>query len=196
MTRDHTSPDQELHSRRATALDMGGEARLQARRDAGVLNARERLEGLLDPQSFSEIGMLAHSARPEDRDSTPADGKITGFGRIDSRRVAVVSNDMTVKGASSSWVNARKIAYMKECATRNGMPLIFLGESSGQRMQDAMGAGAMAGGGQDAQQYCRLRKTPWVSAVPGPVFGSADGLSCLAGFPSDAQRRIAGCFEP
>jgi len=182
MTCEYPSSEQQLQARRESTLQMGGEAKLQARREAGVLNARERLEGLLDPQSFSEIGMLAHSSRPEDRDSTPADGKITGFGRIDSRRVAVVSNDMTVKGASSSWINARKIAYMKECATRNGMPLIFLGESSGQRMQDAMGAASMASGGQDAQQYCRRRETPWVSAVLGPCFGSASWYSCLADF--------------
>lgn len=182
MTNDQQSPEQELYARRERALQMGGEAKLDARRAAGVLNARERLDHLLDTESFSEIGLLAHSARPEDRDSTPADGKIAGFGRIDSRRVAVVSNDMTVKGASSSWVNARKIAYVKECATRNGMPLVFLGESSGQRMQDAMGAQSMAGGGQDPQQYCRRRETPWVSAVLGACFGSASWYSCISDF--------------
>lgn len=182
MTTEHPSPEQQLQDHRRRTLQMGGDTKLKARRDSGVLNARERLDTLLDPQSFSEVGMLAHSARPEDRDSTPADGKITGFGLIESRRVAVVSNDMTVKGASSSWINARKIAYLKECATRNGMPLIFLGESSGQRMQDAMGAASMASGGQDAQQYCRRRETPWVSAVLGPCFGSASWYSCLADF--------------
>jgi methylmalonyl-CoA decarboxylase subunit alpha len=99
-------------------------------------------------------GLLAVSAVPADRESLPADGKITGTGRIEGRRVAVVSNDMTVIGASSSAVNMRKIGRLKETATRNGMPLIFLGESSGSRVQDTLGAEAMATGGQDAQQYC------------------------------------------
>jgi acetyl-CoA carboxylase carboxyltransferase component len=172
----------ELDARMRIALAMGGEAKLAQRRAAGHLNARERIEQLLDAGSFSETGLLAVSAVPSDRDSSPADGKITGTGRIEGRRVAVVSNDMTVKGASSSAVNMRKIGRLKETATRNGMPLIFLGESSGSRVQDTLGAEAMATGGQDAQQYCRRREIPWVSAVLGPCLGSSTWYTCLSDF--------------
>jgi len=163
-------------------MAMGGEAKLAQRRASGQLNARERIDQLLDAGSFSETGQLAVSVLPADRASSPADAKITGTGRIEGRRVAVVSNDMTVKGASSSAVNMRKIARLKETATRNGMPLVFLGESSGSRVPDSLGAEAMAAGGQDPQQYCRRRETPWVSAVLGPCLGSSTWYTCLSDF--------------
>jgi acetyl-CoA carboxylase carboxyltransferase component len=172
----------ELDARVRTALAMGGEAKLAQRRASGDLNARERIDQLLDAGSFSETGLLAVSVVPADRESSPADGKITGTGRIEGRRVAVVSNDMTVKGASSSAVNMRKISRLKEAATRNGMPLIFLGESSGSRVQDTLGAEAMASGGQDPQQYCRRREIPWVSAVLGPCLGSSTWYTCISDF--------------
>ena len=100
------SPDAELERRRARALAMGGQPKLAARRKEGHLNARERLDVLLDPGSFLESGLLAAGIRPEVREKTPADGKIAGFGRIDGRPVAIVSNDFTVLGASSSAINA------------------------------------------------------------------------------------------
>src|SRR6202008_1033974 len=108
----------------------------------------------------NDSGWLAVPVVPADRAAPPADAKITGTGRIEGRRVAVVSNDMTVKGASSSAVNMRKIARLKETANRSGMPMIFLGESSGSRVPDSLGAEAMAAAGQDPQQYCRRRETP------------------------------------
>jgi acetyl-CoA carboxylase carboxyltransferase component len=171
-----------LDARVGVALGMGGEAKLAQRRASGHLNARERIEGLLDPGSFSETGLLAVSIVPADRASSPADAKITGTGRIDGRRVAVVSNDMTVKGASSSPVNMRKIARLKETATRSGMPLVFLGESSGSRVPDSLGAEAMSAAGQDPQQYCRRREIPWVSAVLGPCLGSSTWYTCISDF--------------
>ena len=102
----------QLDARVRVALAMGGETKLEQRRAGGHLNARERVEQLLDPGSFSETGMLAVSTLPADRETSPADAKITGTGRIEGRRVAVVSNDMTVKGASSSAVNMRKIGRL------------------------------------------------------------------------------------
>lgn len=179
---DYEELARELRERRERALAMGGEARLRERREAGSLNARERVERLLDPGSFRELGMLAVSAEEKDRERTPADGKVTGFGRIDGRRVAVVSNDLTVRGASSAAVNARKIALMKDAATRNGMPMVFLGESAGARVPDTMGARAMSQGGADPEQYCRRRETPWATAALGPCFGSSTWYTCLSDF--------------
>ena len=96
---------QEYEDRRAKALAMGGPEKLEKRRAAGILNARERIDYLADPGSFMESGLFGTSAAFEsDRDKTPADGKVAGYARIDGREVAVVSNDFTVKGASSSAV--------------------------------------------------------------------------------------------
>jgi acetyl-CoA carboxylase carboxyltransferase component len=181
-TMNHGEQRAELEARAAVALAMGGAAKLAQRRASGHLNARERIAKLLDEGSFSETGQLAVSVVVADRESSPADAKITGTGRIEGRRVAVVSNDMTTKGASSSAVNMRKIARLKDSATRNGMPLVFLGESSGSRVPDSLGAEAMAAAGQDPQQYCRRREIPWISAVLGPCLGSSTWYTCLSDF--------------
>lgn len=172
----------ELDARRQAAREMGGAEKLAKRSEQGLLNARSRLDALLDKDSFREVGLLARSAVKADRDTTPADGKVSGFGRVDGRDVAVVSNDLTVKGASSSATNAKKIAYIKSSATKAGMPIVFLGESSGARIPDTMGAESMSQGGADPQQYCRRRETPWASAVLGPCFGSSTWYSCISDF--------------
>jgi acetyl-CoA carboxylase carboxyltransferase component len=88
---------QELQARTEKALAMGGAKKLAERKAQGVLNARERIARLFDPGSFIESGRYAVSNRPEDKDSTPADGKVAGFGRIAGREAAVISNDFTVK---------------------------------------------------------------------------------------------------
>lgn len=171
-----------LQQRRARALAMGGERKLAQRREQGHLNARERLDVLLDPGSFHESGLLATSYRPEVRDRTPADGKIAGFGRIDGRPVAVVSNDFTVMGASSSVVNGKKIRHVRQVASDNGMPLVLLGESAGARMPDRMGAEGRAILGQDPAEFLRDRRTPWVSALLGDCYGSSTWYACQSDF--------------
>jgi acetyl-CoA carboxylase carboxyltransferase component len=178
----HAAQLEELARYTAHAEAMGGEKKLAARREAGVLNARERLDVLLDADSFLESGMFARGIRPEVAATTPADSKVAGYGRIDGRNVAVVSNDFTVLGASSSAINGKKIRHMREVATERGMPLVFLGESAGARMPDRMGASGRAMLGQDLVEYLRDRKTPWVSALLGNCFGSSTWYSCMSDF--------------
>lgn len=168
--------------RRRRALAMGDPRRLQERRAAGVLNARERLECLLDAGSFVESGLFATSARAEMRDRTPADGKVAGFGTIGGRHVAVVSNDFTVLGASSAQVNGKKVRHVKQVATGRGLPVVFFGESSGARMPDRMGASGRAILGQDPIEYQRLRETPWVSALLGHCYGSSTWYAAMSDF--------------
>jgi acetyl-CoA carboxylase carboxyltransferase component len=186
----------ELARRRQKALAMGGADKLARRRAEGRLNARERLDLLLDPGSFTERGMFAAAIRPEQREKTPADGKIAGFGRIDGRAVAVVANDFTVLGASSSAINMKKIRHMKEVANARGLPLIFLGESSGARMPDRMGAAGRAMLGQDPSEYQRLRRTPWVSALLGPCYGSSTWYACMSDFVVMRKGAIMAVASP
>jgi len=161
---------------------MASPKRLAERREAGTLNARERLDHILDEGSFFEVGQLATSHRPEMRDRTPADGKIAGFGRIDGRQVAIVSNDFTVLGASSSVINGKKIKHVKDTAASRGMPLIMLGESSGARMPDRMGAAGRAILGQDPFEFRRRREMPLVSALLGDCYGSSTWYACMSDF--------------
>lgn len=173
----------DFERRREQALAMGGPERLAKRRATGALNARERIERLFDPGSFIESGLFATSAYPADRDRSPADGKITGYGEIAGRTAAVVVNDFTVMGASSSATNMKKIGHMKRAAMTRGVPLVFLGESSGARLPDNMGARGMGTLlAQDPQQYLRARETPWVSAALGLCYGSSTWYCVLADF--------------
>ena len=172
----------ELAARRAKALAMGGADKLARRRNAGLLNARERIDRLFDKDSFVESGLLATSARPEVAERTPADGKVAGFGRIDGRWAGIVSNDFTVLGASSAVVNGKKIRHIKDTATKRGMPLVFLGESSGARMPDRMGAAGRAIMGQDPHEYRRMRETPWAAALLGQCYGSSTWYACMSDY--------------
>ena len=172
---------QELATREQRTLAMGGEAKLAQRKAEGLLNARERIARLFDEGSFIESGMLAVSNRPEDKASTPADGKIAGFGRIEGREAGVLANDFTVKGASSAAINIKKLKHMKVTTKKRGIPMVFLGESTGARMPDVMGA-ASIGSKDDPIEYQRMREVPWAAAVLGHCYGSSAWYGSMSDF--------------
>ena len=175
---------QEYEELRASALAMGGPEKLARRKASGVLNARERINYLCDEGTFIESGLFGTSvSNPADRHRTPADGKVAGFARVDRRDIAIAANDFTVMGASSSATNGRKLAHLTRVAAQRGLPVVFLGESSGARMPDHMGSRGMATLlGNDPAQYRRLRETPWVSATLGMSFGSSSWYAVLSDF--------------
>lgn len=154
------------------AQRMGGTAKVEAIASAGRMNVRERIEALVDAESFQEYGLFATSQVPRDKDRTPADGKVTGTGTINGRHAAVVGYDFSVKGSSSSPVSNKKMHHMKEIGARNGLPVVYLAESTGVRMPDVMGAAVM-GSGDDSHRFLRKRESPWVAASFGYSFGSA-----------------------
>jgi acetyl-CoA carboxylase carboxyltransferase component len=188
----------EFEERHNKALAMGGAAKLEKRRAAGVLNARERIEHLLDQGSFIESGLFGTSAVYEaDREKTPADGKVAGFGQLDGREIAIVSNDFTVMGASSSATNGKKISHIKRVATQRGLPIVFLGESSGARMPDTMGSRGMGSMlGNDPTQYQRMRETPWAGAVLGYCYGSSTWYTGLSDFSVMRKGAIMSVSSP
>ena len=172
----------QLEEKTTEALAMGGPEKLAQRKADGHLNARERIDYLADADSFAETGRHARSIRAEVRHKTPADGKVAGFARIDGREVAIVSNDFTVLGASSSVINMKKIRHVKQAACRYGMPLVFLGESSGARMPDRMGAAGRAILAQDPTEYQRLRESPWAATLMGQCYGSSTWYAAMSDF--------------
>ncbi|HEY9446375.1 MAG TPA: carboxyl transferase domain-containing protein, partial [Burkholderiales bacterium] len=187
---------EEYRQKTAEALAMGGPEKLAKRKADGVLNARERIDRLIDEGSFIESGRYARSLRPEVKHKTPADGKIAGFARIDGREVGLVSNDFTVLGASSAVINMKKIKHVKQVATKRGMPLIFLGESSGARMPDRMGAAGRAIIAQDPTEYQRMRESPWVSALLGQCYGSSTWYSAMSDFVVMRKGSIMAIASP
>ena len=192
----HDDIIRELKERESEALGMGGPEKLAKRKAEGVLNARERIDYLLDEGSFIESGRYARSNRAEVKHKTPADGKVAGFGRIDGREVALVSNDFTVLGASSAVINMKKIKHVKQIAAKRGMPLVLLGESSGARMPDRMGAAGRAIIAQDATEYQRLRESPWCSALLGQCYGSSTWYSAMSDFVVMRKGAIMAIASP
>ena len=153
----------------------GGEARLQAQHDRGKLSARERLDLLLDEDSFVELGrFVTHRSTEFGLDSRKVlgDGVITGYGMIHGRLVYVFSQDFTVFGGSLSEAHAEKIVKVQEMALKNGAPVIGLNDSGGARIQEGV---VSLGGYADIF----LRNTlasgviPQVSVILGPCAGGA-----------------------
>lgn len=172
----------EHEARRVRALEMGGPKKMAARKAEGRLDARERIDWIFDEGSFAETGLLATSHIPEMRDRSPADGKVCGYGLIEGRPAAIVSCDLTTLGASSSMTNVRKMAHLRRTAIRNGMPLIFLNETSGARIPDTMGAQGTGALGQDPEQFVRGREIPYAAACLGPSYGTGTWFTVLSDF--------------
>jgi acetyl-CoA carboxylase carboxyltransferase component len=188
----------EYEARRRKALAGGGADKYAKRKAAGVWNARERIAYLVDEGTFLESGLFgASGVYPEQADETQTDGKLAGYARIDGRDVCIVVNDFTVKGASTSATNSKKIAHMKRAATERGMPLVMIGESTGARLPDAMGSRGMGQLlGNDVTQFRRLRETPLCAAALGPSFGSSTWLTCQADFSVMQKGAIVAVSSP
>src|SRR5215471_10958269 len=194
----HEATLAELERRRAAGRAMGGADKLAKRRARGQLNAAERLEALVDKDSFIELGVLGASGMYDaDIASTPRDGKITGFGRIDGRDVGVVVNDFTTKGSSTSATNSRKMGYVRRTCTERGLPFVHVGESTGARLPDAMGSKGMGQLlGNDITQFRRTRETPWAAAALDTSFGSSAWLCCCADFAVMKKGSIMSVSSP
>src|SRR5579871_5281173 len=121
----------ELEARRAKVREMGGEARVARQHERGKMTVRERLAVLLDKGSFLELGM--HASEYTDK-HVPADGVVTGMGKIDGRPVCVGAYDFTVLGGSMGLVGEEKLSRLREIALRDRVPMIWLVDSGGARI--------------------------------------------------------------
>ena len=99
---------QQLQKKRRQALEMGGPDKVARQHAKGRLTVRERIDRLLDPGSFLEMGLLAHSSAPGMAEKTPADGIVCGYGSINKRRVALIANDFTALASTNAEINLKK----------------------------------------------------------------------------------------
>ncbi len=166
---------EELERRRAQALAGGGAERVAKVHARGALTARERMELLLDPGSFVEVGThVTHRATDfgMDRRRITGDGVVAGWGSVEGRLVYAFAQDFTVFGGTMSEANGRKICAIMDLAMDNGAPVIGLNDSGGARIQEGvLSLGAYAD--------VFLRNTlasgvvPQISAILGPCAGGA-----------------------
>src|SRR5262245_45238131 len=181
---------EELRRRRAEALRMGGEERLRRQRERGKLDARARLELLLDPRTLVEIGLLAtHLGQlPEDAQRpSPADGEVCGTGFIDGRPCCVASYPFTVHGGSIGPVGERKVARLRELALRERIPMIWLVDSAGARLSADADEAAIVSSFADTgylfrEQVVLSGVVPQVAAMVGPGAAGTAYIPALADF--------------
>ncbi|RME54931.1 MAG: methylmalonyl-CoA carboxyltransferase, partial [Deltaproteobacteria bacterium] len=164
-----------LEEMNALARLGGGEARIARQHAAGKFTAHERIERLLDPDSFIELDrFVVHRCHDFDMDRQKflGDGVITGYGTIGGRLVYVFVQDFTVFGGSLGAACAEKICKIMDLAMKNGAPIIGLNDSGGARIQE--GVASLAG-----YADIFLRNTlasgvvPQISAILGPCAGGA-----------------------
>ncbi|MDP2730786.1 MAG: acyl-CoA carboxylase subunit beta [Dehalococcoidales bacterium] len=159
-----------LKERRQKALEMGGEERVEEQKKKGKLTARERIDILLDKGTFREIGISARSRGAVD--DVAADAVITGYGKIDARRVYIFSQDFTSTGGTISEIHAKKICRLLDNAMKEGCPIIGINDSGGARIQD--GVDALSGFGQIFYRNTLASGViPQICAILGPNAGGA-----------------------
>src|SRR6201993_3202118 len=164
-----------LEEKREAARAGGGVRRVEAQHRRGKLTARERLEMLLDPDSFEEWDMFVeHRSRDFgiDEHKIPGDGVITGYGTVNGRLVFLFSQDFTVFGGSLSEAHAEKICRIMDQAMNVGAPVLGLNDSGGARIQD--GVASLAGYAEVFERNVLASGVvPQVSMIMGPCAGGA-----------------------
>lgn len=164
-----------LNKKKELAQLGGGQKRIDDQHKKGKLTARERIDLLMDPDSFEEIGMLVeHRAKDFDMDKEVylGDGVVTGYGTVQGRIVYVFSQDFTVFGGSLSETHAEKICKIMDLAMKNGAPIIGLNDSGGARIQEGVSS---LGGYADIFYRNTIASgvIPQISAIMGPCAGGA-----------------------
>jgi acetyl-CoA carboxylase carboxyltransferase component len=176
---------EDLQARRDQAYAMGGPDRIERQRSLNKWPVRERIETLLDPGTFVEYGLLADSMDPglqADKGYLAADGMVAGIGEIDGRRVAVCAYDFTVMAGSMGAVGEHKTARMRELALRQRIPIVWLLDSAGARIQATSGSTFASAGALFREQVTLSGVVPQVAAMVGHCAAGTAYIPALADF--------------
>lgn len=164
---------------------MGGEAAIAKQHAQGKLTARERIELLADKESFFEFGVLAdHTPTNLDLEGkhTPCDGVITGTCLVEGRPIAIVAYDFTVVAGSMGEVGERKVERVRRLALDERIPIVWLLDSAGARIQEIAGARFAETGGLFYEQIELSGVVPQVAAVMGPTAAGTSYIAALADY--------------
>lgn len=164
-----------LKEREEKARAGGGEKRVKAQHEKGKLTARERIDLLLDKDSFVELDLLVEhrcSNFGMDKVEAPGEGVVTGYGTINERLIYVFAQDFTVIGGSLGEMHAKKICKVLDMAMKMGAPCIGVNDSGGARIQE--GVDSLSGYGQlFYRNTIASGVTPQISIIVGPAAGGA-----------------------
>lgn len=153
----------------------GGQDKIDKQHAEGKLTARERLELLFDPGTFEEIDKFVKHRNTQfglDKMKLPADGVITGIGKVNGRPVAAFSQDFTVMGGSLGEMHAKKIVKIMDMAMKLGIPLVGINDSGGARIQE--GVDSLYGYGEIFYRNTLASGViPQITVIAGPCAGGA-----------------------
>src|SRR5580693_5587103 len=162
-----------LEERRASARSGGGDKRIETQHKRGKLTARERMELLMDRDSFEELDMFVEHRSNEfgmEKHKIAGDGVVTGFGTVNGRTVFAFAKDFTVFGGSLSETHAQKIIKIQDMAMRARAPIIGLFDAGGARIQE--GVAALGGYGEVFKRNVIASGViPQISVIMGPCAG-------------------------
>jgi acetyl-CoA carboxylase carboxyltransferase component len=176
---------EELHERRARAALGGGEEKIARQHAAAKLSARERLALLIDAGTFTELGIHGrpHFSQPAMADTdAPADGVITGYGKVDGRLVAVCAYDFTVMAGSMGMTGELKVTRLRDLALGKRIPFVWLLDSAGARIQEAAGSLFAGSGHLFREEVTMSGVIPQVAALMGPCAAGTAYIPGLADF--------------
>jgi propionyl-CoA carboxylase beta chain len=176
--------DKRLEEKRQAARIGGGHTRIETQHSKGKLTARERIDVLLDPDSFEEYDMYVEHRCTNfgmENNKSVGDGVVIGHGTINGRLVYVYSQDFTVLGGSLGEAHAKKICKIMDMAMKVKAPIIGINDSGGARIQE--GVDALAGYGEIFQRNVDASGViPQISLIMGPCAGGAVYSPALTDF--------------
>ncbi len=173
----------DLSERKDRAYGMGGDALVERQHSLGKLTVRERLELLLDPGTWVEYGLLAdHMDAGLGERYLAADGAVTGIGEIDGRPVAIAAYDFTVMAGSMGAVGENKIARLRAHAVAQRIPMVWLLDSAGARIQSTSGSSFAGAGALFREQVAMSGVVPMVAAMLGHCAAGTAYIPALADF--------------
>ncbi len=175
----------DLQARREKIKQGGGPEKIAKQHAAQKLTARERLEKLIDPGTFVELGIHGRphfSQRAMDGVEAPADGVITGYGKVDGRLAAVAAYDFTVMAGSMGMTGELKVSRLRELALSKRIPMIWLLDSAGARIQEAVGSLFAGSGHLFREEVVASGVIPQVAALMGPCAAGTAYIPGLADF--------------
>ncbi|MEL6853409.1 MAG: carboxyl transferase domain-containing protein [Bacteroidota bacterium] len=168
----------ELQRRKQAVLDQASEKARIRQHKKGRLTARERIQQLLDPDSFVERGMLAHSDLKAAREKSPADGKVCGQGSIEGKAVCVSADDVSVMAGAGGRVGYKKEYELQLYAQQRGLPYIHMGDGGGARIPDIMGATGMMTFTVPVNHAARNRGNFMATVIMGECYGGPTWKAC------------------
>src|SRR5438128_8935922 len=176
---------EDLAERRAAIRLGGGEEKIAKQHDAGKLTARERIDLLIDEGTFVELGMHGRphfSQRSMDGKEAPADGVVTGYGKCRGRLVCVAAYDFTVMAGSMGMTGEIKVGRLRELALTKRIPFIWLLDSAGARIQEAVGSLFAGSGNLFREEVVMSGVIPQIAALMGPCAAGTAYIPGLADF--------------